>query len=499
MLVAMDDGSRTARAAAGDAAEALVADAPRRGRLDDPRPDVRVGRNELDLVAVDPGPPRTLVVVEVRWRRGATSAWPRRPSITASAPASARPPTTCSSAATCRTCPLRFDLIVVEPGERGADAADPPPPGGVLTARPGVVSRIQAMGAVLGSCWRMWWMAHSATRRSRHRPVAAESSASGRRASSTHDGCRPAGPGGREASRSRRSAAGRVRSGPAGSAEIGRVVESRMSLRPSPPRSGRRGRAASDVSSGPSGAGRERVGRHELARVSAPVLERREPRPTSGSARRIQDERPVGHAGESSAGARRGPCATLRRGPEPVDPGHRQRPPAGDEPSGAHTRTVPTGVVPRPHEGPVPVRSGVRGGTNRQEVAHRAVRFDAAAARGRSPLRPSDPPLESQDAPVHLRRAQRDPHHRPGPDRPAPGRRPRGRPRDRRPWRAGPVRRDQEAGPGADRRRGDPGQHALRPEALARRHADQLHDHQEAHRPARAARGTPARPATSSA
>ena len=71
-----------------------------------------------------------------------------------------------------------------------------------------------------------------------------------------------------------------------------------------------------------------------------------------------------------------------------------------------------------------------------QEVAHRAVRFDAPAARGRRPLRPPDPPLEPQDAPVHLRGAQRDPHHRPRPDRPAPGRRPRVRPRDRRPRRA---------------------------------------------------------------
>lgn len=31
--------------------------------------NVRAGRGELDLVAIDPGPPPTLVVVEVRWRR----------------------------------------------------------------------------------------------------------------------------------------------------------------------------------------------------------------------------------------------------------------------------------------------------------------------------------------------------------------------------------------------------------------------------------------------
>ena len=31
--------------------------------------NLHVGRHELDLVAVDPGPPATLVVIEVRWRR----------------------------------------------------------------------------------------------------------------------------------------------------------------------------------------------------------------------------------------------------------------------------------------------------------------------------------------------------------------------------------------------------------------------------------------------
>jgi Holliday junction resolvase-like predicted endonuclease len=53
---------------AGDAAERLVAN-----RLTDLgwtvlARNVHVGRHELDLVAIDPGPPRTLVIVEVRWR-----------------------------------------------------------------------------------------------------------------------------------------------------------------------------------------------------------------------------------------------------------------------------------------------------------------------------------------------------------------------------------------------------------------------------------------------
>ena len=32
--------------------------------------NIRLGRGELDLAAIDPGPPAALVVVEVRWRGG---------------------------------------------------------------------------------------------------------------------------------------------------------------------------------------------------------------------------------------------------------------------------------------------------------------------------------------------------------------------------------------------------------------------------------------------
>jgi putative endonuclease len=60
---------RTLAQRAGDAAEDDVAArlSARGWRLLGRR--VRAGRSELDLVAVDPGPPRTLVIVEVRWRR----------------------------------------------------------------------------------------------------------------------------------------------------------------------------------------------------------------------------------------------------------------------------------------------------------------------------------------------------------------------------------------------------------------------------------------------
>src|ERR1035437_6791180 len=61
--------TRTPSQRAGDAAEdAVAARLVARGWVVLGR-KVRAGRSELDLVAVDPGPPPALVVVEVRWRR----------------------------------------------------------------------------------------------------------------------------------------------------------------------------------------------------------------------------------------------------------------------------------------------------------------------------------------------------------------------------------------------------------------------------------------------
>ncbi len=61
--------ARTPQQRAGDAAEAVVADALIADGWTILGRHVRVGRGELDLVAIDPAPPATLVVVEVRWRR----------------------------------------------------------------------------------------------------------------------------------------------------------------------------------------------------------------------------------------------------------------------------------------------------------------------------------------------------------------------------------------------------------------------------------------------
>ena len=59
---------RTAQQQAGDAAEDLVAARLAADGWQILARRLRLGRQELDLVALDPGPPRSLVVVEVRFR-----------------------------------------------------------------------------------------------------------------------------------------------------------------------------------------------------------------------------------------------------------------------------------------------------------------------------------------------------------------------------------------------------------------------------------------------
>lgn len=61
--------TRTERQIAGDAAEQLVADVLVGRGWSVLGRNVHAGRSELDIVATDPGPPRRLVIVEVRWRR----------------------------------------------------------------------------------------------------------------------------------------------------------------------------------------------------------------------------------------------------------------------------------------------------------------------------------------------------------------------------------------------------------------------------------------------
>ena len=118
-----DPPNRTDRQRAGDAAEDLVAERLAAAGWTIVARNVRVGRGELDLIAVDPGPPAALVVVEVRWRRDRsfglpeeTVDWRKRRHVRMAALAlldrglpDGRP---------LPPLPLRFDLVVVEPPAR---------------------------------------------------------------------------------------------------------------------------------------------------------------------------------------------------------------------------------------------------------------------------------------------------------------------------------------------------------------------------------------------
>ena len=86
--------------------------------------NVHVGRPELDLVAVDPGPPAALVVVEVRWRARRDFGLPeetvdhRKRVRVRSAAYGLLDRGTLPDGSPVPRLPLRFDLVVVEPGDR---------------------------------------------------------------------------------------------------------------------------------------------------------------------------------------------------------------------------------------------------------------------------------------------------------------------------------------------------------------------------------------------
>ena len=115
---------RTAAQRAGDDAEARVAAHLESlgwrilGR------NVHVGRAELDIVATDPGPPPTLVIVEVRWRSRRDFGLPeetvdgRKRARLHGAGLAIRGIGRLPDGSALPTFPLRFDLVVVEPGAR---------------------------------------------------------------------------------------------------------------------------------------------------------------------------------------------------------------------------------------------------------------------------------------------------------------------------------------------------------------------------------------------
>ncbi len=109
---------------AGDHAERLVASTLVEAGWTILARNVHVGRHEIDLVAVDPGPPAALVIVEVRWRGSRDFGLPeetvdhrKRARVRAAAygllDRAALP-----DGSSLPRLPLRFDLVVVEPGDR---------------------------------------------------------------------------------------------------------------------------------------------------------------------------------------------------------------------------------------------------------------------------------------------------------------------------------------------------------------------------------------------
>src|SRR4051794_1534 len=124
MADSFDHAHRTPAQHAGDAAESHVADRLIEAGWTVLARNVRVGRFEIDLVAVDPGPPLTLVVVEVRWRAERGYGLPeetvdyRKRARTRAAAYGLVDRGVLPDGAQVPRLPLRFDLVVVEPGGR---------------------------------------------------------------------------------------------------------------------------------------------------------------------------------------------------------------------------------------------------------------------------------------------------------------------------------------------------------------------------------------------
>lgn len=112
---------RTAAQRAGDDAEAWVAAYLESLGWQILGRNVRVGRAELDILAIDPTPP-TLVVVEVRWRSrrdfglAEETVDGRKRARLHRAGHSLRDAGRLPDGLAVPVLPLRFDLIVVEPG-----------------------------------------------------------------------------------------------------------------------------------------------------------------------------------------------------------------------------------------------------------------------------------------------------------------------------------------------------------------------------------------------
>jgi putative endonuclease len=120
--------SRTPAQRTGDAAEALAERRLTESGWTVLARNVHVGRHELDLVAIDPGPPRTLVAVEVRWRSRRDFGLPeetvdhRKRRMLRRAAFEMLERGRLPDGVALPRLELRFDLVVVEPGAAGSPA-----------------------------------------------------------------------------------------------------------------------------------------------------------------------------------------------------------------------------------------------------------------------------------------------------------------------------------------------------------------------------------------
>ena len=128
MAALQPDPIPTAAQQAGDTAEALIVERLVAAGWRVLARNVHVGRHELDIVAVDPGPPSALVIVEVRWRGSRGFGLPeetvdhrKRTRVRLAAYGLLERGALPDGGLVPRL-PLRFDLVVVEPGARGGES-----------------------------------------------------------------------------------------------------------------------------------------------------------------------------------------------------------------------------------------------------------------------------------------------------------------------------------------------------------------------------------------
>jgi putative endonuclease len=113
---------RTSQQRRGDTTESLVAAHLVAASWSILGRQVRVGRAELDIVAVDPGPPANVVIVEVRFRRTRDFGLPeetvdhRKLARLRTAAQGLRALGRLPDGTPWPALPLRLDIVVIEPG-----------------------------------------------------------------------------------------------------------------------------------------------------------------------------------------------------------------------------------------------------------------------------------------------------------------------------------------------------------------------------------------------